>query len=356
LIWQAYGKNFHKGDHKKVGGEYTKRNDQWVVCKDTCTPKPTVTNSFRPAFKSKVPGLYVETYTCVDAQGNKVSLKRNIKIVDNHKPVMKLHGSDPLTIEAAPGYKYEDQGASCTDEVDGDLSHKVVVSGKVVNGAEPGVYTIHYNCADKQGNSGDVLDRKVVVQDTKRPTIYLTSSKYMVIEASFPFADPGATAYDSLDGDLTSRIQAPAASKVNTESEKRIKNKDRQVTGYYTIDYNVKDDEGNAAVTVTRTVVVKDTLPPVIVVSHGDLSRPLGSGNQKYNVHPYDDPKYGPGYRMKGRNSAGYVALSEESTSQGVNGWVIGAIASAVTGLALLGYAGYSMKRTGYTAVTSVPV
>jgi hypothetical protein len=358
LVWTAYGTDYNKGDHKKVAHEWrnNNKNDQWVTCTDTCDKNPSITFSFNPKFESKVPGKYTETYACEDAQGMKVTVDRIIDIIDNHKPVMKLHGSDPLTIEAAPGYKYEDEGASCTDEVDHDLSHKVVVSGKVVNGAEPGTYMIHYNCADKQGNDGDVLDRQVIVQDTTIPTIYITSSKYMVIEASFPWSDPGATAFDSLDGDLTSRIQSPQASAVNPFDSNKNKNNhgDQQITGYYTIDYNVEDDVGNDAVTVTRTVVVKDTLPPVIVVDHADSGK-LGSGDQKYNEHPYDDPKYGAGYSAKSRNSDGYI-LAEESTAAGVNGWVIGAVASAVTGLALLGYAGYSMKKTGYTAVTSVPV
>lgn len=53
------------------------------------------------------------------------------------------------------------------------------------------------------------------------------------------------------------------------------------------------------------------------------------------------------------------ISLAEDASVQsGINGWVVGAIASAISGLALLGYAGYSMKkRNGYSStVLSVPV
>jgi len=43
--------------------------------------------------------------------------------------------------------------------------------------------------------------------------------------------------------------------------------------------------------------------------------------------------------------------MAEEASAASVNGWVLGAIASAVTGLALLGY---SQRKT--TVATSVPV
>jgi len=42
--------------------------------------------------------------------------------------------------------------------------------------------------------------------------------------------------------------------------------------------------------------------------------------------------------------------MAEQSESASVNGWVIGAVASAVTGLALLGF---SSRKT---VVTTVPV
>jgi hypothetical protein len=44
--------------------------------------------------------------------------------------------------------------------------------------------------------------------------------------------------------------------------------------------------------------------------------------------------------------------MAEETSSSSVNGWVMGAVASAVSGLALLGY---SLRRNT-ASVVSVPV
>jgi hypothetical protein len=59
-----------------------------------------------------------------------------------------------------------------------------------------------------------------------------------------PYTDAGATAADTLDGDLTAKI-------VTTNPV------DTAVIGNYTVAYNVKDSSGNAAAPVTRTVRVQ---------------------------------------------------------------------------------------------------
>jgi hypothetical protein len=58
-----------------------------------------------------------------------------------------------------------------------------------------------------------------------------------------PYNDEGATAMDSNDGDLTSRIVV--VNPVNTA-----------VIGTYTVTYSVSDTSGNAASPLTRTVTV----------------------------------------------------------------------------------------------------
>ena len=67
------------------------------------------------------------------------------------------------------------------------------------------------------------------------------------------FTDPGATASDNIDGDLTSSITSSGT--VNTATE-----------GTYTIDYSVSDAAGNIA-SVSRTVIVSLDLPPTITLT-----------------------------------------------------------------------------------------
>ena len=79
--------------------------------------------------------------------------------------------------------------------------------------------------------------------DTTPPVITLVGSSTINITVGDSFTDPGATATDNVDGDITSLIIA--ASTVDTSS-----------AGTYSIRYNVSDAAGNAAADVQRTIVV----------------------------------------------------------------------------------------------------
>ena len=84
----------------------------------------------------------------------------------------------------------------------------------------------------------------VAPPDTVRPVITLTGSATMNVAVGGVYTDPGATASDNVDGNITSRIVVAGATvNVNT-------------AGTYVITYNVSDAAGNAATQVTRTVIV----------------------------------------------------------------------------------------------------
>ena len=80
--------------------------------------------------------------------------------------------------------------------------------------------------------------------DTIPPVITLVRSNPISVEVGQTYNDPGATANDNLDGDLTSSIVVNTSA-VNTA-----------VAGNYPVTYNVSDIAGNAASQVTRTVHV----------------------------------------------------------------------------------------------------
>ena len=70
------------------------------------------------------------------------------------------------------------------------------------------------------------------------------------MEAGDEFVDPGATALDDLEGDLTAKITVVGF--VDTETY-----------GEYILTYTVADDSGNRT-EVERVVVVRDTVPPTL--------------------------------------------------------------------------------------------
>lgn len=156
----------------------------------------------------------------------------------NLPPNLSLNGSNLINLRI--GDKFLDTGATAFDDIDGDLTSKIKISGSV-DTSVVGRYPIVYSVIDIYGISTSKT-RMVVVDDLSGPLITLTGSKTINISPGDIFNDPGATAFDALDGDLTSYIEINGIV-------------DSALNGSYTITYSVSDDTGNSAST-SRTVVV----------------------------------------------------------------------------------------------------
>ncbi|WP_156508791.1 immunoglobulin-like domain-containing protein, partial [Oleiphilus sp. HI0132] len=88
-------------------------------------------------------------------------------------------------------------------------------------------------------------------------------------EVNTIYTDPGATATDNTDGDISANIGVSGT--VNAT-----------VIGSYVLSYNVNDSSGNSATTVTRTINVQDTGAPSITL--------LGSSPLNHELNtPYTD-------------------------------------------------------------------
>ncbi|WP_083426215.1 immunoglobulin-like domain-containing protein [Tenacibaculum todarodis] len=164
---------------------------------------------------------------------------------DTTAPVITLNGTSTMDIDQ--GSSFTDPGATASDNIDGNLTSSIVVTG-TVNSSVVGTYTLNYNVSDAAGNPAIQVSRTVnvnAVADTTVPIITLNGSSTMNLTLGDSFTDPGATATDNVDGNLTSSIVVTGT--VNTAS-----------AGTYTLNYNVSDAAGNAATQVTRTVNVDE--------------------------------------------------------------------------------------------------
>ncbi|CAM1371635.1 immunoglobulin-like domain-containing protein [Tenacibaculum xiamenense] len=88
----------------------------------------------------------------------------------------------------------------------------------------------------------DIMQTETV--DVVAPVITLNGDASMTVVEGSTFTDPGATATDNVDGDISANIVV-AGDTVDTNT-----------VGTYTITYNVSDAAGNAATEVSRTVEV----------------------------------------------------------------------------------------------------
>merc|ERR1712137_1292667 len=307
------------------------------ACSDDCCGTRPVTTSWHTGscsgpvttFNTLKPASYFVKYSCTDCNALTTTKCRTLINEDHTKPIIDILGEDEKTIEASYHKNYVDDGATCSDQVDGVISQQVEVSGDVVNLSKTGTYKITYKCQDAAGNAADAATRTVIVKDTTCPTCEFNGPQNVTREASFPYEDLGATCTDNIDGNLG------AATVTGTFDVEKVKD--------YFLTYTTQDKSGNKQCKpYVRKIVVQDTLKPVISLHF----------NNKV-IHKSDASDFGTNGKDQ-PNPAGLAAsnpnfMAETQTS--VNGWVIGAIASAVTGVALLGF---SMKKN--TVATSVPV
>ena len=162
--------------------------------------------------------------------------------ISNLLPVIRLTGTSIIDIEI--GDVFIDPGATATDATDGDLTSSVAISG-IVDTSTAGTYTIVYSVTDSDGNFSSII-RIIVVSLDVPPIITLTGSSTINLTIGDIFTDPGATAKDNIDGDLTSSMTTSGT--VDTFN-----------AGTYTIVYSVLDSVGNLT-SETRTVIVERAL------------------------------------------------------------------------------------------------
>lgn len=117
-------------------------------------------------------------YTVTDSSGNTAMTTRKVTIIDDIPPEITLKQTSEI-ITLYVGDTYTEKGATAIDEIDGDVSSKLKMSGKV-DTSKQGTYQITYQVADIAGNLAQkVLTIQVIEkQDTggiaKPGTIYLT--------------------------------------------------------------------------------------------------------------------------------------------------------------------------------------
>ena len=208
-------------------------------------------------------GTYSVTYNVSDTAGNLADeVTRVVNITpDVTKPLITLTGDAEVSLEV--GTIYTDAGATASDNVDGDITTSIIKVSNV-DANLVGTYSVTYNVSDATGNLADEVIRIVnITPDVTKPVITIKGSN-IAHEQGTSYADPGATAVDNIDGDITSSVTIE-------------NNVDITTAGSYEVIYSVSDSAGNKADQKTRTVVVSDTTKPIIsLLGDPEISLTLG--------------------------------------------------------------------------------
>ncbi len=191
---------------------------------------------------------------------------------DTTSPVITLLGDNPVHLSV--GATFTDPGVTVADNADGTDPYITFINGlqqevnsSTINSASPTTYIITYKATDAAGNVATVI-RSVIVgnpdgtvsvgaasgasggsssgtastTDITAPVVTLTGAAAMELTVGSVFTDPGATATDNVDGDVTAKI-------VETGSV------DTATVGSYPLTYSATDAAGNTG-SASRLVTV----------------------------------------------------------------------------------------------------
>ena len=198
-----------------------------ILMREGTVPEITVEG----AVDTSVVGDYTITYR-TEYWKYEMTAVRTVHIVDTQIPVISLEyipGHYTL-----PGREYEEEGYTACDDYDGDLTDRVqrtFTEGQVI-----------YSVADSSGNETQI-SRAIFYDDPVAPEINLVDGAHITIYPGTEYVDPGFTAMDNYDGDITANVTVEGSV-------------DIWIPGDYEFVYRVSDSHGNET-TVVRTVTVE---------------------------------------------------------------------------------------------------
>lgn len=106
-------------------------------------------------------GSYSIYYDSSNSVGNAIQMIRTVNVVDVSAPVITLNAPNPQLIDQET--PYNELGATCIDDVDGDISGSIVIDSSSVNTAIPEIYQVTYDCIDAAANAAAQEIRTVEV-------------------------------------------------------------------------------------------------------------------------------------------------------------------------------------------------
>ncbi len=183
-------------------------------------------------------------------------------------PTLTLLGANPVIVTVGNGYV--DPGATAFDAVDGNITGKITTKDTVTTGSV-GTYTVTYSVTNSAGLT-TIKTRAVSVvsssnttpcannelyntvtgapcsasSNSAAPTLTLLGANPVIVTVGNGYVDPGATAFDAVDGNITGKITTKDT--VTTGS-----------VGTYTVTYSVTNSAGLTTIKTRAVSVVSSS-------------------------------------------------------------------------------------------------
>lgn len=174
-------------------------------------------------------GSYTVTYIAKHKK-QKYTFNKKVEVVDTTKPQLTVEGNFN---NVCPNGKVSDAKLSAIDNYDGDISDKIEY--KFNNNK------MNYKVTDSSGNQ-TTKEFDVTINDNEKPSILLKGSQNMYLVVGSTYTEPGYTAVDVCDGDLTKNVIVSGGI-------------DTSKPGINEITYTVKDTNNNTTIVKRRIIV-----------------------------------------------------------------------------------------------------
>lgn len=203
------------------------------------TDKVEVTNNIN----TSIPGEYQVIYSFKGSDDEIKTATRIVRVHDILPDSLKLELLGNTNIDLLLGTPYKEPGYKATDDEEGDITDKVIIEGQVDTNKK-GVYIIKYTVTNSVGIQ-KTQSRVVKVYEKQEGILSFALNGYeeMKIEEGKTYTEPGYMAIDSVDGNITNKVNV--SGNVNTNR-----------VGTYTITYTVTNTSG-VTKTLTRKVIVQ---------------------------------------------------------------------------------------------------
>ncbi|KKW20132.1 MAG: hypothetical protein UY63_C0001G0037 [Parcubacteria group bacterium GW2011_GWA2_51_10] len=251
----------------------------------TCAPESGTTFAM---------GTTVVECSASDSAGNDASMSFNVVVADTTDPeISNMPENQTIEITEGDSSTASYSSPTATDNIDGSVS----VSCSPESGATfaLGATSVRCSATDSAGNETIAsFTIEVVLVDETSPVITLNGESTITLELGDLFTDPGATATDNVNGNLTDEIVV-GGDTVDTNTP-----------GTYTITYNVSDAAGNVAAEQTRTVTVLPAPP-------SDLTTLTATIDEAQTLHDGATEGDAPGQYPTGSRATLQAAIDEAS-------------------------------------------
>jgi len=182
------------------------------------------------------PGTYEIKYIIKEAKKTTIVI-RKVKVIDDIKPEIILNSGDNIYL--CPNEEYKELGYTAVDNLDGDITSKVITKRKNNN--------ITYSVEDSSHNKASIT-RTINNVDKEPPVIKLKGNSTITFIKGSKYTEQGYSVSDNCTNNLKDKVKI--TNNINVDK-----------TGTYKVKYSVSDGSGNKT-TVTRTVKVTNASKP----------------------------------------------------------------------------------------------